>query len=371
MSNRGLLNQWIENWCRVSAEGLGLMRIFSSLFILFFLIPGEGALHFAWLSTMPADFFSPPPGPMMILDQFPPFAVFQAIHTILMVSLIAMLAGYRTKWASILTGVSILLLQGLIFSVGKVNHEILIAVVPAAMAFSNWGGRFSIDSIRKEPKNSEPESWPLLFIAILIAFMMFTAGFPKILGGWLDPSTQATYGHLLNQFFVKERQDLLAAFFVQFDNVIFWEFLDWATILFEVGFLVSVFKLKWFRIFLCFAVLFHFSTMMSLNIAFLPNFLAYALFLNWDRIYTFNHQLYKRATGKLGERSKHRSVLAAALILVVLFAIVRWMSSMNLALTRSDLLLHEVVFISGAVLVVVVMALMTIRKKTVSQHQNR
>ena len=357
MSNRGLLNHWIENWCTVSAEGLGLMRIFSSLFILFFLIPGEGALHFAWLSTMPADFFSPPPGPMMILDQFPPFAVFQAIHTILMVSLIAMLAGYRTKWASILTGVSILLLQGLIFSVGKVNHEILIAVVPAVMAFSNWGGRFSIDSIRKEQKNSEPESWPLLFIAILIGFMMFTAGFPKILGGWLDPSTQATYGHLLNQFFVKERQDLLAAFFVQFDNVIFWEFLDWATILFEVGFLVSVFKLKWFRIFLCFAVLFHFSTMMSLNIAFLPNFLAYALFLNWDQIYKFNHQLYKRATGKLGERSKYRSVVAAALILVVLLAMVRWLSAMNLALTRSDLLLHEVVFISVAVLVVLVLAL--------------
>ena len=365
MSNRDLLKQWIENWCTVSAEGLGLMRIFSSLFILFFLIPGEGISHFAWLSTMPADFFSPPPGPMMILDQFPPLAVFQTIHTILLVSLIAMLVGYRTKWASILTGVSILMLHGLIFSVGKINHEILIAVVPAAMAFSNWGGRFSIDSIRKERVGNEPESWPLLLIAILIGFMMFTAGFPKILGGWLDPSTQATYGHLLNQFFVKERQDLLAEFFVQYDNVFLWEFLDWATILFEVGFLLSVYKLKWFRMFLCFAVLFHFSTMMSLNIAFLPNFLAYALFLNWDRIYQFNHQLYRRATGKLGERSGYRSVLAASLILVVLFAIVRWLSAMNLALTKSDLLLQEVILLSATVLIVMVLAVKSIRKKVI------
>jgi hypothetical protein len=362
MSRGGKLLNWVGNWGKVTAEGLALMRIFSALFILFFLIPGQGTSHFAWLASKPPDFYAPPPGPMMLFDQFPPLMLFQIIHTVIVISLIAMLAGYRTRWSSVTAGISILILQGLIFSVGKINHEILIAVVPILMAFSNWGKRFSIDSLRVKNKEIKTESWPLPLIAVLIGFMMFTAGFPKILGGWLDPSTQATYGHLLNQFFVKERQDLLSGLFVQFDSAIFWEFLDWATVLFEIGFLISVYKIKWFRLFLCGAVLFHFSTMLTLNIAFLPNFLAYALFLNWDRLYQSIHQKYKRVTGKLGERSEYRSVLSWSLLMIVLFALVKWLSEMDLILSHSDLILSEVLFLSVALAIVFVFAVNSIKK---------
>lgn len=228
-------NDWIFDSFTVTPEGLGYLRIFTSLFLLFFLIPGQGLEHFQYLSSLPGDFFVPPPGPMMFFDGFPGIAFFQTVHSITVISALMMLVGYRTKWASIVLGLSVLILQGFIFSIGKIDHEILIALVPIILSFSNWGAAFSLDSIRKGAEKTV-ESWPLTMLALFVGFMMFTAGFPKILGGWLDFQTQAAQSHLLNQFYVRERQDLLAEMAVHWSNPVLWELLDWATILFEIGF---------------------------------------------------------------------------------------------------------------------------------------
>lgn len=359
--NQKAFKKWIFESFDVNEQGLALSRIFSALFILFFLVPGSGISHFAYLSEVPPDFFDPPPGPMLLLDQFPPLVVFQTVHTLIVIAAIAMLFGYYTKWASIITGVSILLLQGFIFSLGKVNHEILIAVVPVIMGFSNWGAAYSVDAMRGLA-DSKTESWPLTLLALIIGFMMFTAGFPKILGGWLDPSTQAVQGHLLNQFYVRERDAFLAGYFAVFDNVVFWELLDWATIIFEVGFLVAVLKAKWFKLFVCLAVVFHFSTMMMLNIAFLPNFLAYALFLPWNRIYEGIRKFYIRRSGIKGQKSHHRTVQYYALILLISFSVIKWLSDKDLVLQQSDLTLHESVFLIFALFVVMWLGIKQLRQ---------
>lgn len=352
MNRESRFNRWIFESFPVTEEGLGLMRIVLSLFLLFFLIPGEGKDHFLFLSHLPSDFYAPPPGPMMLPDQFPSFGLIMFLYSICVVSVILMLIGYKTKAASITAGITILLLQGVIFSVGKVNHEIIIASVPMIMAFSNWGAAFSLDS-RRDDMSIKAESWPLTIIAVLIGFMMFTAGFPKLLGGWLDIHTQATQGHLLNQFYVRGRQDLLAVTAVNFQSALFWELLDWATILFEIGFLIALFRKKWVQIFLSLAVLFHFSTMMFLNIAFLPNFFAYAIFLNWDKIFSEWNQWYHKETG-IGEKSsKHRSVLVFAINLILLFGALKMISLSDLFLNQSDLQLYEVVIVGGATLYVV------------------
>ena len=351
MTKENKFEQWIFYSFKVSPEGLALSRIFSALFILFFLIPGMGMSHFTYLSSLPSDFYTPPPGPMMLLDEFPPLFMFQAVHTVIIVSLIAMLFGYYTKLSSIIAGVSILILQGFIFSIGKVNHELLIALVPIVMAFSNWGTRFSIDSTRGL-NNREINSWPLTLLALFIGFMMFTAGFPKILGGWLDPSTQAVQGHLFNQFYVRERDAFLAPFFVGLNSLVFWEMLDWATIIFEVGFLAAVFREKLFKYFVCAAVFFHFSTMIMLNIAFLPNFLAYALFLPWNSIYNRIRRMYTNLSGITGHKSHFRPVLYFSITLLIIFSVIRWLSSMNIVLQDSDVTLHETLFLFAAVLTV-------------------
>lgn len=350
--NRKRIGDWAENWIQVSAEGLGLARIFVSLFLLFFLIPGDGTGHFLWLATLPPEFYSPAPGPMMLLEQFPSLFVFQTLQVVILISLIGMLIGFHTRVSSLTAGFSMLLMQGLIFSIGKIDHEILVPMVPIVMAFSNWGCRYSIDAVTGRSAALKPENWPVPVLAILIGFMMFTAGFPKILGGWLDPSTQATYGHLLNQFVVRERQALFAETFIQIQSPVFWEILDWATILFEVGFLAAVYKLSWFRWFLGFAVCFHFSTLMSLNIAFLPNFVAYALFLNWNRI----AEIIKKT---FADNGSGREAIILALILLLLFGVLFLLSRMDLVLIGSELSLHEIVILSTTFIGIVLYGLLS------------
>ena len=361
------LSRWIFESFTVTPEGLGLLRIFTSLVLLFFLIPGGGTVHYHFLATLPVDFYAPPPGPMMLFDGFPGLATFQVLQTVAVLSALMVLVGYHTKWASLIAGFSVLILQGLIFSVGKIDHEILVPMVPIILAYSNWGAAFSIDSLRKS-KDQKTESWPLTLLALFIGFMMFTAGFPKILGGWLDVSTQAAQSHLLNQFYVRERQDLLAEIAVQWNNPVFWELLDWGTVLFEVGFLISIFRASWFRFFVGIAVLFHFSTMMSMNIAFLPNFIAYAGFVNWDALYRGSHQWMMRWNRNDFSKSRKRVLISYTLLLAGFFAILKYLSIRDKLITlQSDLMLYEVVIIPMAVVIVLVGGVKSLGRRVKSE----
>jgi hypothetical protein len=61
--NRTAFDRWIYDSYHVSTEGMGLYRIFASLMILFFLMPRYS--EYAYLASLPNDFFAPPSGPMM------------------------------------------------------------------------------------------------------------------------------------------------------------------------------------------------------------------------------------------------------------------------------------------------------------------
>jgi hypothetical protein len=58
-------------------------------------------------------------------------------------------------------------MHGFLFSVRKINHELLIVIVPILMAFSNWGAVYSVDQYFKPDKNKTVESWPLSLLALL------------------------------------------------------------------------------------------------------------------------------------------------------------------------------------------------------------
>lgn len=347
-------DQWIFESYSPSAPGLALYRIFASLLFLFFLLPDFG--FYSTLASYPDDFFTPPPGPMMLFDSFPPAWFLQMIHLLLIFCWVCVLVGIKTKLASLMAGVFMLIIQGYIFSLGKVNHEILLSVTPIVMAFTNWGAAFSYDSFKgSTPKKTE--GWPLVLLALFIGFMMFTAGLPKILGGWLDPSTQAAQGHLFNQYYVRGRQELLSGFAVQIDSALIWEILDWATILFEAGFLIAVLKAGWFRLFVCFAVIFHFSTMMMLNIAFLANFMAYAAFFKWESLYRY---LWRVSSG-----NQDRDIYSVLVILIsgliVFFGTLRWASEAEIVISYTEPSLHHIVLISLFLIVVIVLAIRKLR----------
>ncbi|MDZ7720690.1 MAG: HTTM domain-containing protein [Balneolaceae bacterium] len=332
-NEKNRFSNWIFRSFSVTPEGLALYRIFTSLFLLAFLLPSTGIYSF--LGSLPQDFYNPPPGPMAIFQDFPPEIVFYILHFFLVASLISLLIGFKTKFVSLSTGVIILVLKGLFYSVGKINHDLLIAVVPMVMAFSGWGKTYSVDAFLNSKKivDNKVQSWPVVLLAFMIGFMMFTAGFPKILGGWLDVGTQATYGHYFKQFFLNGRQDLLAEYAIYVENKIAWELLDYGTVLFEAGFLLAILHPKTTRIFVCFAVIFHFSTMMLLNIAFLPNFLAYAAFLNWSAIHN-----------KIKEKfpsQRYASIVLLVIFFVMVLGIVFVADYLSIPALSSDLRTSE------------------------------
>lgn len=228
---------------------------------------------------------------MQLFGGFPPQWFFVGLHVLLDLSLIALLFGYRTRLASWLTGLLFLMGFGFLFSAGKVNHVMLFILLPWVMSFSNWGAAWSIDAQQGRTRPMV-ESWPLALLALLIGFAMFTAGFTKLLGSWLDPTTQATRSHWLKQYFVVGRQDLLADLVIAPLPAGLWELMDWGTVLLEISLLLAAFIPRLWGVLLSLMVLFHLGTALLFNITFVQNLIVYAAFLNWDRLAAYAPRFY-------------------------------------------------------------------------------
>jgi len=341
-------SKWIFDSYHPTAKGLALYRIFTALMFLIFLMPD--ATYYSDMADFPDEFFSPPPGPMMFFSEFPSAWFFYTIHVLLALSWVGVLLGYKTRFCSLAAAGFMLLLMGFIFSIGKVNHQMLLVLVPGFMAFSNWGATYSIDSSNSDIK-VKAEGWPIVLLALFIGFMMFTAGFAKILGGWLNFDTFATEGHLLNQYFVRGRTELLSGFMVRPQMPWMWGLLDWATVMFEVGFLVAVLRSGWTRLFVCFAVLFHFSTMLTLNIAFLVNFPAYAAFLPWDKI-----QRYLK-TRLSSFKITDSLPLAFGSTFFILFAVIKIIDKSAVIMTVGEPSFDEITIIGIALIIVITLGI--------------
>lgn len=295
MTLRERLDRWIFDGYGATAGGLALYRMAFVLFVVLFVAPGHSSTEdFAALFGFPAAFYAPPPGPMQVFSGFPPAWVGGVVQGLLSLSLAALFVGYRTRLAAVLTGALFLFGYGFSYAFGKINHNILFVLVPLVMAPSGWGAALSVDARRGVRR--PVARWTLSMLALLVGFGFFTAGFAKLIGGWLDPTTHATQGHLVKQFFVRGRQDLLAPQALGLSNGFVWEVLDYLTVFFELGFLVAVFVPRLFRLFAAAAVLFHCSTVLMLNIAFTFNLIVYAAFLPWDAAYRGLRPWWQRAT---------------------------------------------------------------------------
>ncbi len=348
-------DRWIFDSFRVTPQGLALYRIAYALFVLLVVSPGHGPrTRFGALGTFPDAFFLPPPGPMRLLGGFPPPWFFEALTLALTVSAAALLVGYRTRWASVGIGVLFLVANGFLYSFGKINHTMLFDLVPLVMTFSGWGAAYSVDRLQGRSAGRRVAAWPLTLLALVVGFGMFTAGFPKLIGGWLDPSTHATYGHLIKQMAVRGRAELLAPFFASLESALFWEALDYATVAFEVGFLFAIFHPRTTRLFAALAVLFHLGILLMLNLAFAINMITYAAFLDWERLRRALHVPRRLPAAHVPTWAAPAGVLALG-TLFYLFG--SPLLLLNAAFPfASDLTALEVVVTVGAALVVVALA---------------
>ena len=277
-------DRWVFGSFVQSPEGLAAFRIVFAAYVYLVVAPLHDVYaSFGWIADLPDGLFTPPPGPMSLGRGFPDAAFFRVLETLLVFSLAALATGYRTRAASWTVGLCLALGYGFSYSLGKVNHNVLLVVLAPLMSFTHWGAAWSYDAVQGRAQR-EVQSWPVSALALLVGFAMFTAGVAKLGGGWLDLETAAAQGHVAKQFVVVGRRDLLAGFAVRTQAPLAWEFLDWATVVFELAFLPAALSERWTRILAALATLFHVGVMLTMNIAFTANVVVYAAFIDWDGV---------------------------------------------------------------------------------------
>lgn len=274
------LMRWVNRWmfCAYTAApaDLAVYRIAYAAFVLLAMAPVG-----LWLRGLPDAFFSPPVGVAALAHGFPPHGVMLALNAALVAALAMLLVGWRTPAASVATGVLLLALKSWEYSTGKINHDILLVVLPLLLAYSGWGGAFSVDAARRPvpaPERPRP-SWPLALMAFTVGLAMFSAGALKLVSGWLDPATHSTYGHLVVNNMGAGRGTWLSALALSTDAGWLWEPADWVATVLELAFLPAMLHPRAMRVAMALACLFHLGVWLLFSIVFDANVLAYAAFV--------------------------------------------------------------------------------------------
>lgn len=290
-----------------SESELGLFRILYALYLLIFAIP-----DYTWMSDLPQIFFSPQKMSLGILfSGFPSAVILFTFTLVLIVAASFLLFGIWTRFFSYLLVFTLLLGNSFAFALGKIDHNFLLWMIPLILGTA-WGNGFAI---RPEKVSARVMKYGPGTLAFIVAFAMFTAGFIKLMGGWLLPDTHAVYGHFVREYYVNGRQELMANFFMTINSGFFWECLDYGGVLLELGFLLAFFNRKVFRWILVITILFHIMNFFILNIVFVGNYAAYALFINWEGVRKWAQKMtasHKRLFRSIG------LVIPAILVLVMI-----------------------------------------------------
>jgi len=260
-------------------SSLALYRILYAACILAVYLPRH-----LWIQSFPGSFFNPPIGFTMFFSDFPPQGFFIALNCCSIIAAVCLLVGFRTRLVSVVLGVSLLAGNAWSYSFGKIDHDILIVVLPLLLQFSGWGDRYSVDVPRTPATDPSARAWPLALLALLIGCAMMTAAYAKATTGWLDLRTHAVLGHLAHNVFVTGRLTWLTGPFLRLRSEAFWELQDWATILLEASFVVAVVNRHAFRIVCALACFFHLGIALTMGIPFWTNVLAYGAFCDWSAL---------------------------------------------------------------------------------------
>ncbi|AEL28159.1 restriction endonuclease subunit S [Cyclobacterium marinum] len=263
--NNWLINTWAPNFFQ-----LGLSRI---LFCLGYLV--YGLPEFKEIANIPLVFFDPPLGLSLFLGLITSYDFWWAFDLLVRIFFVCLLVGFRTKLASIIFSLLLLFGYSYLYSYGKIDHNIFAVIFPLFMAFTNWGGALSIDSLSFNTTELKPKGWPLSFFSFLLGWGYFTAGWPKLMGDWLDPSYSITAGYILRKFHSGQELLYLNELFVQINNLFIYKVLDYSTLIFELGFILTIFWSALFLRSIGIAAMFHLGVLLTLNIAFTTHVLVF------------------------------------------------------------------------------------------------
>lgn len=299
---------------RPSARQLGVYRMLYAATMLLL-----GAPRSLWIRGYPDAFYSPPPGPATLFSGFPSCAFFIVANGLLIVALVALLFGYRTRIAALGVAALILTLNTFEYSFGKINHDILVVVIPLVLAFSSWGDALSLDARQRAQKApSQVEGWPSALLALLLGLLMLAAAIPKVRYGWLRLDSQAVLAWVIafNRVWVDGTRFGDAIVANHAPRI--WEAFDWITVFLEASFLFAFLSPRWLRRVCALAVFFHAGILLTLNIFFWENLIAYAAFFDFSQWLDGPVAAgYVRRAQSIASRLRGAHVLALGLLIAV------------------------------------------------------
>lgn len=262
----------IDSHTTVDADALACFRICFGLMMLFVF-----KTKLSWLKDIPEGFYRPYVLTLAkLFNSLPPDWFFTISDFLVVFLLLAITLGVKTRIISFVLFIIFIVNNSFAFSLGKIDHGILITMLLLFFSFSNAGTRLAIVPDRKLSDQH------LLFpvYAILVVFGFFSAGYQKFFN-WIDfdLSTSGLLSWFYNGYFSLERQDLLANFFFA---VPLWvvETMEYFAVAFELsGLLFLLYSRKSWHIYLLIASIFHLLNTLILNIPFQGHFLVYGLWL--------------------------------------------------------------------------------------------
>lgn len=279
---------WLSDCYRAGPRYLAVLRIAFGLYVL------VQTKDYTWPARVPPEFFRPVQGPFHLLTAPPPLPVLVAVQVAVAVLAVLLVLGFRTVAVSVLLSLAMITGSGVVYAYGKVDHGILVELLPLAMAAAGWGAAWSLDS-RRRGRRGPTSGFPVLLYGLVLGFAMFTAALPKALNGWLDPSRHATRGYVA-EYAWNGADAPMEQFFLGMESPVFWKLLDYTTLAVEGGLLVALLFPPLFRLVLLALVGFHIGVYLSLDIGFESHAFVY---------YPFFYAVWAWAVTAAGRRRRH------------------------------------------------------------------
>jgi hypothetical protein len=273
---KALLDRWMFEEYKPAAGGLPLYRIVLAVLMLVFIVPAP-----TQFAKLPDSFYTPQLGLALFFHAFPPFWFSEAVNFLLVLGAVCLMFGYRTRLATLLTLVLYVTLKSFAYAIGKVDGDILMVATLFCLAWSAWGGRYSMDAVRVgvTPRRAYP-AWPLSLLMLIFGLCFATAFYSKAKSGWLDWRLETCHGQLLLNYIGAERPSRLADFMFSVHSHLFWKMADYSTVALEGSVLLCVPRLLAMRFITAAACLFHAFIYFSMDIFFVWNLLAYLCLLD-------------------------------------------------------------------------------------------
>jgi uncharacterized membrane protein YphA (DoxX/SURF4 family) len=281
VTHRSAISRWMFEEYRMGEKSLAISRIVFALALLALWFDPNNP-RYLWIAKFPESFYAPPPGLGFFLHRPPPGFVMWLLMAGVITFTIGLLVGWKTRVMGLALAATMLVGNSFEYSFGKINHDSLTIAVALTMSFSGWERAYSADA-RRGPFREDAPAWPLALLALLIGLAMFSAGWPKLMSGWLDPGTQSAKGHVIANLYATERPTAGASLALTYGPTWLWELLDWGTVGIELAFLPAAFSKRALRIVCALAACFHAGIHFTMDIFFYPNLVAYAMFIDWER----------------------------------------------------------------------------------------